>query len=87
MEVVSIPAIVTVVYALIEVYKTVFKSEKAKKLIPVVAGVLGVALAIVAFYVCPAIVPTDNVFIAAIFGLFSGFGAVGVNQIYKQAKK
>lgn len=87
MEVVSIPAVVTVVYALIEVYKMAFKSEKAKRYIPIVAGVLGAVLSLVAFYVCPAIVPTDNVFFACVFGLFSGLSAVGINQVYKQATK
>lgn len=87
MEIVSIPVVVTVVYAIIEVYKAVFKSEKAKRAIPIVAGVLGAILGIVAFFACPAIVPTDNVFLAAVMGLFSGLGAVGVNQIYKQASK
>lgn len=87
MEIVSIPAVVTIVYAIIEVYKAVFNSEKAKRVIPIVAGVLGTALGVVAFFACPAIVPTDNVFLAAVMGLFSGLGAVGVNQIYKQATK
>ena len=87
MEIVSIPVVATVVYAIIEVYKAVFKSEKAKRVIPIVAGVLGAILGIVAFFACPAIVPTDNAFLAAVMGLFSGLGAVGVNQIYKQASK
>lgn len=87
MEIVSIPVVATVVYAIIEVYKAVFKSEKAKRGIPIVAGVLGAILGIVAFFACPAIVPTDNAFLAAVMGLFSGLGAVGVNQIYKQASK
>ncbi len=87
MEIVSIPAVVTIVYAIIEVYKAVFKSETAQRVIPIVAGVLGAILGIVAFFACPAIVPTDNAFLAAIMGLFSGLGAVGVNQIYKQATK
>lgn len=87
MEIVSIPAVATVVYAIIEAYKAVFKSEKAKRVIPIVAGVLGAILGIVAFFACPAIVPTDNAFLAAVMGLFSGLGAVGVNQICKQATK
>ena len=87
MEIVSIPAVVTIVYAIIEVYKAVFKSEKAQRVIPIVAGVLGMALGVVAFFACPAIVPTDNAFLAVVMGLFSGLGAVGVNQIYKQATK
>lgn len=87
MEIVSIPVVATVVYAIIEVYKAVFKSEKAKRVIPIVAGVFGAILGIVAFFACHAIVPTDNVFLAAVMGLFSGLGAVGVNQIYKQASK
>lgn len=87
MEIVSIPAIATIVYAIVEVYKAVFKSEKAKRAIPIVAGVLGVILGVVAFFACPSIVPTDSAFIAAVMGLFSGLSSVGVNQIGKQLLK
>lgn len=87
MEIVSIPAIASIVYAIVEVYKAVFKSEKAKRAIPIVAGVLGVILGVVAFYACPSIVPADNVFTAIIIGLASGLGSVGINQVGKQLTK
>lgn len=87
MEIVSIPVIATAIYGIIEAYKMVFNTEKAKRIIPIIAGVLGVALGIAAFYFCPAILPTDNVFIAAIIGLASGLGSVGINQIGKQLTK
>lgn len=87
MEIVSIPSIATIVYAIVEIYKEIFKSEKAKRAIPIVAGVLGAIWGVVAFFACPSIVPTDNAFIAAVMGLFSGLSSVGVNQIGKQLFK
>ena len=87
MEVVSIPAIVALVYGLMEIYKVIFKGEKAKNIIPIVAGVLGLALGVVAFYVVPVIVPADNVFLSAFIGLCSGLTATGSNQIVKQLVK
>ena len=87
MEIVSIPVIATAIYGIIEAYKMVFNSEKAKRIIPIIADDLGVALSIAAFYLCPVILPTDNVFIAAIIGLASELGSVGINQIGKQITK
>ena len=87
MEIVSIPVIATAIYGIIEVYKMVFKSETAKRIIPIIAGVLGVILGIAAFYLCPMILPTDNVFMAAVIGLASGLSSVGINQIGKQITK
>lgn len=87
MEVVSVPVIVALVYGLIELYKVFFKSEKAKNIIPIVAGVLGALLGVVAFFVVPTIVPADNVLLSAFLGLCSGLTATGSNQIVKQLVK
>lgn len=87
MEIVCIPVIATAIYGIIEAYKMVFNTEKAKRIIPILAGVLGVALGIAAFYLCPMILPTDNVFMAAVIGLVSGLSSVGINQIGKQLTK
>ncbi len=87
MEIVSVPAIVAAVYGIIEVYKMIFKSETAKKAIPIVAGVLGTVLGVVAFFTCPDIVAADNAFFAAVIGLASGLGSVGINQVGKQLLK
>lgn len=87
MEVVSIPVIVAIVYAVVEVYKVIFKSEKAKNIIPVVSGVLGTILGVVFFFAVPSIVPADNALLSAFFGLCSGLTATGSNQIVKQLVK
>lgn len=84
MEVVSVPVIVALVYGLMEVYKAIFKTEKAKSIIPLVAGVLGAVLGVVAFFVVPTLVPADNAFVSAFFGLISGLTATGSHQIVKQ---
>lgn len=55
--------------------------------IPVLMGIIGAVLGVVAFYVAPAIIPAEDVITAIAIGIVSGFTATGVNQIYKQAKK
>ena len=88
MEVVSIPVIVAIVYAVVEVYKVIFKNnEKAKNIIPIVSGALGTILGVVFFYAVPTIVPADNALLSAFFGLCSGLTATGSNQIVKQLVK
>lgn len=55
--------------------------------IPVIMGIAGAALGCVAFYFAPGLVAADNLITAIAIGIVSGFGATGINQIYKQAKK
>ena len=55
--------------------------------IPVLMGIIGAVLGVVAFYVAPAIIPAEDVITAIAIGIVSGFTATGVNQIYKQTKK
>lgn len=55
--------------------------------IPVLMGIIGAVLGVVAFYVAPAIIPAEDVITAIAIGIVSGFTATGINQIYKQAKK
>lgn len=84
MEVVSVPVIVALVYGLMEIYKVIFKTEKAKNIIPIISGVLGAVLGVVAFFVVPAVVPADNAFLSAFIGLISGLTATGSHQLVKQ---
>lgn len=83
----SVPAIVTVVAALIQFYKLFAKKEILMKIIPMLAGVLGVICGVVVFYLMPDIIPTDNLFVAMIIGGASGLAATGSNQILKQLTK
>ena len=84
----SVPAIAAVVYFVAELIKyTTNNSEKAKRAIPLISAVLGVACGLICFYLVPSIIPTDNVVVAAVIGAASGLTATGFNQIIKQAKK
>ena len=86
-EVMSVPIIVTLVYMVIEVYKMIFKSKPvAMKFIPAIAGVIGGAVGVIAFFVVPEMILGAEVITAFITGMFSGLSATGVNQIFKQLK-
>lgn len=85
---VSIPAIASVVYWVVNLMKyTTKNNEKLKTFIPLISAVLGVVCAVVAFFAIPDIVPTDNIFVAVVLGGASGLSATGFNQIIKQVKK
>ncbi len=55
--------------------------------IPVLMGVIGAILGVVAFYIAPSIIPAEDIITAIAIGIVSGFGATGINQIYKQSQK
>lgn len=55
--------------------------------IPVLMGVCGAILGIVAFYFAPNIIPAEDIITAIAIGIVSGFTATGINQIWKQANK
>lgn len=86
-EVISVPVIAAIVYGVMAVYKQLLTAEKWRKLIPLWSAILGVILGVVAYYVAPEIISADNILTAIEIGLFSGLGATGINQIYKQATK
>lgn len=54
------------------------------KWIPVICGVFGIGLGILAFYIKMPDFPADDVITAAAVGCASGFAATGVNQVGKQ---
>lgn len=89
LEIICVPAIVAVVFLLMEVYKKFVAKgrEKYLTLIPIIAGVLGMAFGIVFFIVFPSIMRTTNLGYAIVLGLFSGLSSTGCNQIFKQLKK
>lgn len=63
---------------------------KASKLsdnwIPVVMGIVGAILGVIAMLIVPEFPATDYINAAAI-GAISGFAATGVHQVYVQSKK
>lgn len=88
LELISVPAIVTVVYALIEIIKKcVGENEKFKRIIPLIATAIGVVCGVVCYFALPSIIPASNVVVAIVIGGASGLTATGTNQIIKQLGK
>lgn len=89
MEIICVPAIVAVVYVVIELYKKWLANGREKWLnfIPILALSLGGILGVAIFYIAPQIILADNVWLALVVGLCSGLSATGTNQIFKQLEK
>ena len=88
LELISVPAIVTVVYALIEIIKKcVGENEKFKRFIPLIATAIGAICGVVCFFALPSIIRASNVVVAIVIGGASGLTATGTNQIIKQLGK
>jgi hypothetical protein len=80
LEMVSIPAIVTIVCAVMQMLKTAIANEKFNRMIPLCSVILGAGLGVLAFYVCPAVIPADNVIVALFIGGASGWAATGAYE-------
>ena len=88
LELISVPAIATVVYWIINMIKTaVGENEKFKKFIPLISAGLGVICGVVCYFAFPTIIPAKNVFLAIVIGGASGLTATGTNQVIKQLTK
>ena len=89
MEIVCVPAIVTITYLIVEAYKKWLAKGRKKWLavIPLIAMVIGGLLGVAMFYVAPQLIIAQNVWWALVVGLCSGLSATGTNQIFKQLKK
>jgi hypothetical protein len=88
LELISVPAIVVVVYFIIEIIKkAVGNNETFNRFIPLIAAALGIVCGIVCYYAIPSIIPASNVVVAIIIGGASGLSATGTNQIIKQLTK
>ncbi len=88
LELISVPAIVTVVYVLIEIIKKcVGENEKFKRFIPLIATAIGAICGVICFFALPSIIPASNVVVAIVIGGASGLTATGTNQIIKQLGK
>lgn len=85
----TVPVIAAIVYGVIDFLKYFVFSENEtfKKYIPVISAALGGMFGIVAFFVCPEIVPVGTWYGSILIGCASGLSAVGVNQIKKQIAK
>ena len=88
LELISVPAIATIVYWVINLIKYAVKdNEKFKRFIPLISAALGAILVLVAYYAVPSIIPAANVCVAILIGGASGLTATGTNQIIKQLGK
>ena len=64
-----------------------FKNEKLDSFIPVICGLLGAVLGVIAFITLPDYIGAANWLCAVAIGIISGFAATGANQVIKQLKK
>ena len=88
-EIVCVPVIVAIVYALMSIYKTYIAkdNEKLIRFIPLIGGGIGVILGIVFYFAFPQLIVATNVVTAILVGLASGLSATGCDQIFKQLTK
>ena len=83
MDLISIPTIMVISYLITEIFKLFIK----KKYLPVVAGVSGLILGIISFYLVPELIGNTNLLTSIAIGIVSGLAATGSNQILKQTRK
>lgn len=76
----TIPSIIVICYLLSQGVKV---TPLDNKYIPIICGVIGGALGVVAMFIVPDFPATDYLMAIAI-GIVSGLSATGINQIYKQ---
>jgi len=91
MNIICVPAIVSLVFSIMEIYKKIASKTKHEenllRLIPIVSAVLGVVGGIVCFFAFPAIIAATDGVTAALIGGASGLSATGCNQVFKQLHK
>lgn len=84
-DITTIPALAAIVYTVIDIVKTLRgDDEHFKRLIPLIACVLGAVCGAVAFFCIPGVMNTENLLVAMILGASSGLSATGTNQVVKQ---
>lgn len=79
----AIPIITIIAFLIAEAFKLTPLDERW---IPVLCGVVGGALGVLALKVMPSFPQTD-ILTAIAIGIVSGLGATGAHQIYKQITK
>lgn len=78
----SVAAITVICYLIIEIIKTTLLN---RKWMPIISGLLGGALGIVAMLIMPTY-PASDYLNAIAIGIVSGLAATGINQAAKQLK-
>ena len=79
----AIPVITVICFLVAEAVKA---TRLDNKWLPIICGVFGGALGVVALYVMPDF-PAVDVLTAIAIGIVSGLAATGAHQIYKQLKE
>ena len=91
MEIIAVPAIISLVFSIMEVYKKIARKTKHQenllRIIPVIAAILGVIAGVVCFFAFPTIIAATDIVAACMIGGASGLSATGANQIFKQLHK
>ena len=89
LEVVTVPVIAAIVYGVMAVYKQLMAEKPAvwTSLIPVWAGVLGIALGVAAYFLVPEGGAEARVLGAVLVRLASAVAARGLERVYRQIKK
>ncbi len=84
-QAISIPVIVAVVYAMIEMLKRMTNyNTVVVKLLPLIALILGVVCGIISYYAVSLYRETSNIVLAIVIGAVSGLSATGTNQIIQK---
>lgn len=83
MELVVIPTVTVICYLITETFKLFIK----KKYLPVISGLTGAILGVIAYLLAPSLIENTNILTAISIGIVSGLAATGSNQIFKQLKK
>jgi O-antigen/teichoic acid export membrane protein len=78
----AVAAITVICYLIIEILKT---TRLNRKWLPVISGLLGGALGVLAMYIMPSY-PASDFLNAIAIGIVSGLAATGANQVGKQLK-
>lgn len=79
----TIPSIIIICYLVAQAVKATALNNKY---LPIVCGVVGGILGVVAMFVVPDY-PAGDYLTAIAIGIVSGLSATGINQIYKQLKE
>lgn len=88
LEFITIPIITAICYGMVEVIKCAFTTnENVKRFLPIISTMLGILLSVIAFYIYPSMIFTDNVLCAVLAGMCSGLSATGGHQAVKQILK
>lgn len=86
-QIISIPVILLIVYAVLSLYMRVTSKHDGsiwRRLVPLWALLLGVFIAIFTFSVFPEIMPAPSLFTSTLLGGIAGLGATGLNQLMYQ---